>query len=667
MKKRNVKVFFGFMVIVVFLSMPLLWATEVVEELENRLQQAASPSERLECLSGLVRICMQEVPLKAWKYGSQALQILQEFPDDRVKIRVLNGMCWACGVLGRYQEGLDMAREAKTLAGEINDKEGLAITFATITNIYLNLSDFDTALDYALKARAMNETVGNKRGIASALNSIARVHRHQKKYEEALTNYQEAMKITEELGNNENAAWILNNMGTVYWELKQYQTALELYARGLKIMKEVESKIGIAQIIYNIACVYSKTGKHTEALQYDMKALELFQELENKGQIAYTYGSIGRDYRNLKDYPKALDYLDKGLKMAIELGVKVAEEAIYEEYTQVYEAMGDYQNALLYHKRFKNISDDILNEDINERIAKKQVSYDLERTEKENQLLKKNNQIQKMELISLTMLSVLVLIIAIVTYNRYRTRKKAEQVLRVSEQKLKKMNAAKDKLFTIIAHDLGSPLNSLLLSAGHLENHFQSLGEEELEEFIHNIYKQTRDMSDLLENLLQWAMVQIGKIEQNPETVDFRLLTEETLEQIEYSAQKKKIHLASHIMENTFAWADKQMMKSVMRNLLANAVKYTHPGGEVKITSTDAGNRVEITVSDNGVGMDKEKAERLFMEEVHESTRGTASEKGTGLGLVLCKEFVEKNGGEIRVQSQPDQGSHFSFTLPKHH
>jgi signal transduction histidine kinase len=160
-------------------------------------------------------------------------------------------------------------------------------------------------------------------------------------------------------------------------------------------------------------------------------------------------------------------------------------------------------------------------------------------------------------------------------------------------------------------------------------------------------------------------MVQIGKIEQNPETVDLNQLTEETLEQVKYTAQKKKIQVSASIMENTVARADKQMMKAVMRNLLANAVKYTHPGGEVKITSMDTGNRVEITVSDNGVGMDTEKAERLFTEEVHESTRGTANEKGTGLGLILCKEFVEKNGGEIRVQSQPQRGSHFSFTLPK--
>jgi signal transduction histidine kinase len=327
--------------------------------------------------------------------------------------------------------------------------------------------------------------------------------------------------------------------------------------------------------------------------------------------------------------------------------------------------MGDYKNALLYHKKFKKTSEEILNEDRSRRIDNLQVVYEVDKKEKENQLLKKNNHIQELKFNILALASLLVLFIAVVTYNRYRSRKKAEQILRVSEQKLKKMNAAKDKLFTIIAHDLGSPLNSLLLSAGHLKNHYQTLDEQDRSEFINNMYKQTRDMSDLLGNLLQWALVQVGKIEKNTETVDLHLLTEETVQQVSYAAQKKKIRVSSSIGENTTARADKQMVKAVLRNLLSNAVKYTQTGGEVKISSTDAGERVEITVSDNGTGMDKEKAEQLFTEEVHESTRGTANEKGTGLGLVLCKEFVEKNSGQIRVQSQPDHGSQFTFTLPK--
>ncbi len=675
----KVRVFVRFTFIFILLWMPLLWAAETAEEVENRLQKVTSPSEKLACLSELVEIYMAEAPQKALEYGNQALRVLQDSPDDKLKVKVLNGMCWASGLLGNYREALNMGREAENLARQIDDKKELGVAFNSIANIYLYLSDFHKALNYALQAKAISESLGYQRGIASALVSIARVHRNLNEYEKALSNYKKAMEISVALGNRGNVAWILSNMANVYWSLEKYQKALDYYSRGLKIMKEVGSEMGIAQIIYNIACVYRETEKYARALEYDKKALELFEKLGNKRQIAFVLGSIGRDYGNLKDYVKALDYMDKSLKMAVELELKDTIRALYESYTHIYEAMGDYKNAFLYHRRFKDASDEILNEDRNRQIAHLRVVYDVEKKEKENQLLKKNNHIQKLKLDHqrleldrqkllrnfLALVSVLVIVIALVTYNRYRTRKKTEQVLRASEQKLKKMNAAKDKLFTIIAHDLGSPLNSLLLSSRHLKNHFQALDERDLEEFIHNIYKQTQDMSDLLENLLQWAMVQIGKIEKNPEAVDLHLLTEEALEQVKYTAQKKKIHLASHILENTIAWADKRMMQAVMRNLLSNAIKYTHSGGEIKITSKDTDNYIEITVSDNGVGMDKEKADRLFQEEFHESTRGTFNEKGTGLGLVLCKEFVETNGGKIQVQSQPDHGSQFSFTLLK--
>jgi signal transduction histidine kinase len=672
MKTRIPGILFCFTVACVFLLLPFLAAAETMEELENQLKAASTPSEKLEYLIALVEIGMQAAPQKAREYGNRALQILEDFPDDNIKARVLLGICGASCLLGEYREALDMGKRAEILAGKIGDKRVLAAALGYITNIYLYFSEYHKALDYALKSKKMSEELGYQSGIASALVSIARIHRNLKEYEKALSHYEQALEISEALGNNRYVARILSNIATVYWDTNQYRKALDFYSRGLEMLREMGSEMEIPQVMHNMACVYYDIGKYTQALQYDKESLTFSEKTGNKGQVAFALGSIGRDYAKLKRYKEALAYLGESLNLATQLERRDIIKALYEAYAQVYVDMGDYQNALHYHKKFKEISDEILDEDRNRRIAHLEVVYDVEKKEKENQLLKKNNHIQKLQLERqkllrnfLALVSVLVVMIAVVTYNRYLIRKKAEQVLRVSEQKLKKMNDAKDRLFTIIAHDLGSPLNSLLLSAGHLKSHYRSLAEQDLQEFIHNIYKQTRDMSDLLENLLQWAMLQIGKIEQNSETVDIRLMTKETVEQIRYTAQKKKIHLISHIAENTTAWVDKHMVKAVLRNLLSNAIKYSYAGGEVKISSKQSGDRIEITVSDDGVGMNPEKVEHLFTEEIHESTRGTSNEKGTGLGLVLCKEFVEKNGGEIWVESRPDQGSRFSFTIPR--
>ncbi len=659
---KNTGILLGLAFIFVFQLTQSLWPNEGQGHIEKRLKEASLPSEKLAYLCELVTASRQEYPLKAIKYGDRALNILQNHPDNQIKVKILNGMCWAYGVSGKYAEALDIGKEAENLARGINDKKELAVTLGSIANVYLNLSEYAKALDYSQKAIAAAEAVGYKKGIASALVSTARIHRHLKEYDKALADNKKALVLSKELGETTNVAWIQNNIGAVYWDLKKYHKALDYFFFSLKLMKETGSEKGHAFLLSNIACVYSDMGKYAEALRYDLQALEISEKLGNKMDIAFALSNVGRSYGNLKGYRKGLDYLDKSLKMASRMGIKELMGIIFNQYTQIHKARGDYKKALHYHEKYKEAEDDIFDKDKNRRIAHLQVIYGVEKKQKENQLLKKNNRIQRLELehrgleldrqkmlgYFLILVTFLIALIAVITFNRYRIRKKAQHVLMVSEQKLKRMNDAKDRLFAIIAHDLGNPLSSLLLSSGHLHRHLSRLSEQDLEDFIQDIYQQTQGLSDLLENLLQWAMVQTGKIEHNPETVDMRLLTEETVNQIKYTAQKKKIRVVSNVLDNTIAWADKYMMKAVIRNLLSNAVKYTHPDGEIVISSTDSGNWVEISVSDNGVGVAPEVMERLFQDEIHKSTQGTENEKGTGLGLTLCKEFIENNGGKIR-------------------
>ncbi|MCU0285573.1 MAG: tetratricopeptide repeat-containing sensor histidine kinase [Acidobacteria bacterium] len=629
-------------------------------------------NEQLEKLTAQAAQYMQEEPHKSIKYGMQALAMLQNHPDDILKIKILNSLCWAYTVEGKYREALNRGKEAENAARLSGNKKELAAALSSLANVYLNLSDLHKSLYYSIKAANLSEEIGYKQGAVSALVSTARIQRNLMEYEKALQTYQKAMTISEELGDQRNVAWILNNTATVHWNLKQYKKALDIYFRALEMMKNLESETGHALVANNIACVYSDTGKYDQALEYDLKSLSIYEKVGNNVYIAYSLKNIGRDYGNLGYYSKGISYLDKSLKMAVAMGIKDLLKLIYEEYTRVYETMGNHKLALSYYKKLKETGDEILNQDRNQRIAHLEVVYDVEKKIKENQLLKEKNHVQGLDLERqklwgnfLFIITILVVIIAIITFNRYRSKKKNAQILKISEEKLQKMNTAKDKLFTIIAHDLGNPLNSLLLNSGHLYRNLQQLEDKDIEESIHSIYHQTRGLSNLLENLLQWAMVQTGKIEQNPQFLDIGALVDESMHLAKYMAQKKDIDLVSNVFEETEAYADKHMVKMVIRNLISNAVKYTRPGGEVIISSRENGEWIEIMVSDNGVGMDEEKAKRLLSGEIHKSTCGTMDEKGTGLGLILCKEFVERNGGQMRVQSWLHQGSHFSFTIPR--
>jgi signal transduction histidine kinase len=246
------------------------------------------------------------------------------------------------------------------------------------------------------------------------------------------------------------------------------------------------------------------------------------------------------------------------------------------------------------------------------------------------------------------------------------SRVKTHLELKFSREALKELNATKDKFFSIIAHDLKDPLQFLLLSADSLYNHYDSFDETKRKDYIHRFRNSSQQLSALLENLLVWARSQSGSIETKPGKIDIRTLVVESIDVLKGNAQKKDIALSFQIARGTFAFADKNMIRTVLRNLIANAVKFTPPGGKVKVNASTStkGDWLEISVSDTGVGINAQDITGLFRIDVIKSTRGTDNEKGTGLGLVLCKEFVEKNNGSIRVTSTPGKGSRFTFTLP---
>ncbi len=243
-------------------------------------------------------------------------------------------------------------------------------------------------------------------------------------------------------------------------------------------------------------------------------------------------------------------------------------------------------------------------------------------------------------------------------------RKETEGALRKSEQELKQSNRSKDRFFSIIAHDLKSPFSSLLGYSEWLKNEMNNLTKEELNNSFSNMNKSIKKVFELLQNLLEWARIQNGKIEYNPSSFDLKILIENTIGFIEFKALNKDIKIINKIHDSLYVYADQNMLNSVFQNLLTNSLKFSYPGTEVIISSKNNENDVEVSIKDTGVGIDPENLRNLFRIDVHHSTLGTNEERGTGLGLVLCKELIERNNGKIWVESKKGQGSIFTFTIP---
>ncbi|MCK5136302.1 MAG: hybrid sensor histidine kinase/response regulator [Bacteroidales bacterium] len=248
----------------------------------------------------------------------------------------------------------------------------------------------------------------------------------------------------------------------------------------------------------------------------------------------------------------------------------------------------------------------------------------------------------------------------------------SKQIISTQNEQLKKLNfelreaiAAKDKFFSIIAHDLKDPFHTLIGFSNLLLSTFDDRKPEDIKRLLKYINQSSLHGFDLLNNLLEWSRTQTGSIKYNPVRVNLSFMVDELLLLLSPSAEKKEIHLTSGIPVDCTAIADEKMIQTVIRNLVSNALKYTEPGGDVRIESRDMGDEIEISVSDTGLGIPKENLGKLFSISKNYSTPGTSNERGTGLGLLLCKEFVEKNRGRIRIKSEPGEGSTFSFTIPQ--
>ncbi|MBE0650414.1 MAG: PAS domain S-box protein [Bacteroidales bacterium] len=243
-------------------------------------------------------------------------------------------------------------------------------------------------------------------------------------------------------------------------------------------------------------------------------------------------------------------------------------------------------------------------------------------------------------------------------------RKKAQDMLKESEVRLRELNASKDKFFSIIAHDLKNPFNAIIGFSDLLAEKIKDKDYDGIEELTDLIQKSSERTFALLMNLLEWARSQTGRVKFEPEMLNVNHMIKESTEALQDIAAHKSIDITVKTHEGDTVFADRDMTSTILRNLVSNALKFTGVGGKIDISAVRENGHVLMKVKDNGVGIDKENQDKLFRIDESYSNPGTLNEKGTGLGLLICKEFIEKNGGSIWVESEPGKGSTFNFTLP---
>jgi signal transduction histidine kinase len=652
-------------------------------------------------------------PMQALDYGKLALQIAE---DNNLQVKVADALRHIGVVywqLGSFNMAMDFLQESNIIFQRIGNQIGIARTYSNIGLVFWEQGHYEKALENYFQALRVMEDMGNHSVVAPVLNNIGLVYQSQKDFRLAEDFHLRSLEIKRELGDEKGIAFSLNNLGVVKQETGDYLTALEYFSEALSIREKLLDKREIANTRNNIGNLYFLMGNPDYALANLKQALDLYFEVNDSSGLAQTYHYLALVNRQMGRLPQAVSYSETSLEIAGEIGLLRIVSDNYRNLAGIMALRGDYQKAFNYQEKYLNLRDSIFTRESQQRIVEMQMMYDRERKESEIELLRKTNQInalnlQKQRILKnfLLALAFLVLISLFLLYNRFlfitrsnrllekqkeeisqnnqklmvlnknllEQKQKVEELnqklnqtnhrLLESEKHLIDTNATKDKFFSIISHDLRNPFASIVSFSRILKRDIQNLGKEELQELARELDKSVLKINNLLENLLQWSRTQTGKMKYHPEYLAVNDLVRDNVNLFSGNAREKEIILVDSVDTDLVVFADQNMTNTVIRNLMSNALKYSDAGGKIIIKSQVKNKMANISIIDDGVGMTNDQMAQLWNVNTIHTTYGTRDEKGSGLGLLLCKEFIEKQGGEISVKSEKGKGSEFAFSLP---
>ena len=620
-------------------------------------------------------------PNKSSEYIRDALFQLKKYRNDTLKGKAYSLSGKAQYYLANYDSALNDWKYALEIYEEIQDDKCIAEQYNNIGVWYYSAaSDYEKALDYYLLSLKKREEINDSVGIAYSLTNIGNIYYKQNRRNKAIESFEKALFFAKAVNDKKIISILLNNLGAEYEEFKKdYDKALDYYIKSAEIKKELNNKTSLAVTYGSIGNLYKETEKYNKALEYYNKALELLIVSSNKHYRALIYNNIAGVYKENAKYNKALSYLNKSLEIAIEINDKSLLRDDYKDFSEIFALLHNYEKAFLYQKKYIAFSDSIFNEESDQRMKEMEVKYETEKKEKENEILKTQQQVNELELEKKTNRqyyliagTLILLLLAIIIFGRYRLKQKTNLILEetnrklsLSEQNLKESVTTKDKFFSIIAHDLRNPLSSLSLVSQVLDENINELTSQKLKYYIGSINNAANSLLDLVENLLNWARTQTHKISITPKSFDLYNIIDQNVSLLKFNAEKKSIQIKNNIKEGTIIIADINLLTTVIRNLLANALKFTDNNGSVEINMKEKSKYFEVYVSDTGIGISENDLDRLFRIDIDTTSIGDSSEKGTGLGLILCKEFIEMIGGNIRAESELGKGSSFIFTVLK--
>ncbi|MGB9695665.1 MAG: ATP-binding protein [Ignavibacteria bacterium] len=566
------------------------------------------------------------------------------------------------------------ARKSLTLSEQLGKETERGKAYRFLGELYSLESDYGRGYEYLIMALEIFQNLGDTLNLINVRISLGDLYYDLKKYSDSRNVYIETLKLT----TDPDFLAILNcNIGNTYLSEDKYEEALTQYMKSLDYKTTVKKMRSISDTYTGLAIYYENKGQYTEALKYYQMSYEIEKAENDKVAMASSYLNIGDLLGKMKQYNRALEEIQKGIQLARECNLKNNILIGYNMISTIYREMGDYQTAYKWRTKSYFLKDSIFTSELAAKIAEEKALYELDLKDANIKILKKENTTLLWQRTFYLTASILALFVVIISYVFYKRKGKLTAQLEVinnelenkniklfeSEKVLKELVKTKDRYISVLAHDLRSPFQGLIGLTSILRKDFDKMQKEEIREFLNLIESSIRNLFDLLDNLLQWTKMHTGILKLEKAEVSLNNIIDEIVEIYQHNAMLKNIILMPNLQNDIKIYASENMLKSIIRNLISNAIKFTPSGGYVKIKASIVNNTAEIRVSDTGSGIPEEKLRKIFTDERF-TTKGTEGEESGGLGLILVKEFVELHKGTINVTSEEGRGTEFIIVLP---
>ena len=612
-------------------------------------------------------------------YSEQARELANS--DEQLK-QSLNSLGNGHAKAGRSVIAIDLYEQVLSLADSLNNDRYSVGVLINLATAYASQGETNKGLQYYFEALERSEEIGNNEFIAIITNNLGDKYNELENYDKAEYYLNRSKEVSEREGLQTNLVRVLLNLGNTYMATERYTEAEDAYSEVLNSHEESGNITGEIQVIYNLGMLNLARGDYGSARNYLNESLTRSEEANIIPGIYYSTNGLGELELELGNVNEAIRRYESGVSLTEQTENPAMMIASYQNMYEAYKKAENYGEALGWLERLNDLDEDLRSAESDRLRAQYETKFDLRRSEQEKQLIEIQREQQQAQLdqqrliiiLALVGISVL-LIVGFVLLRTNQKRKSANAKLRDTNRQLKQLNRTvrdqkeelerlnniKTKLFAIIAHDLRGPLGSLQSLLYLLREH--DLSEKETNELTANLEKNMLENSSMMDNLLGWAQSQMNGLSINKRAFDLRLAVQSVLDQFTLQLESKDIKLVTKVPEQTMIYADYDLMKLVIRNLIANAIKFSNAGSHIRIISKklEDGN-YRVAIEDQGVGISEEDKHKIFSDE-HFTSTGTNKEKGSGLGLNLCKEYVEKHGGTIWFESTKDEGTTFYFTI----